>query len=213
MKHDGKPICYFDNRLKVDAIKLLPGQFYVTGSNKVLVTILGSCVAACILDVEKQIGGMNHFMLPDTTISNDANMDTHTKYGISAMDTLIEELVNAGARRDKLVAKVFGGGQVLPSFVQQDIGRVNAEFVLEYLKCVNISLVSSDLMSNYARKIYFFPSSGSVYMKRIRDFHNATLHERETTHRVLLTEQAKNHLMQTPQSEFTSNSTQYPLEP
>ncbi len=191
MSHGENPIRYFDNRLQVEAVKLLPGQYYVTSANKALVTILGSCVAACIYDEERKIGGMNHFMLPDVSLAQKTDSSLATKYGVHAMDTLIEQLIATGARKDKLVAKAFGGGKVLPGFVQQDIGRVNAEFVLDYLDNVGIPLLSSDLMANYARKIYFFPSEGNVYMKRIRDYHNATLHERETTHRVLLSEQAK----------------------
>ena len=184
MSQDENPIRYFDNRLQKEAVKLLPGQYYATASDKALVTILGSCVAACIFDQEKKIGGMNHFMLP-----NDACLAT--KYGVHAMNMLIDQLVHLGARRNKLMAKAFGGGKVLPGFVQQDIGRVNAEFVLEYLDDANIPLISSDLMSTYARKIYYFPADGNVYMKRIREFNNATLYERESTHRVLLSEQAK----------------------
>ena len=191
MSQDETPIRYFDNRLQKEAVKILPGQYYATASDKALVTILGSCVAACIFDKDKKIGGMNHFMLPDLNFATNLDACLATKYGVHAMNMLIEQLVHLGARRDKLVAKAFGGGKVLPGFVQQDIGRVNAEFVLEYLDNANIPLISSDLMSNYARKIYYFPADGNVYMKRIREFNNATLYERESTHRVLLSEQAK----------------------
>ena len=191
MNQGANPIRYFDNRLQKEAIKLLPGQYYATASDKALVTILGSCVAACIFDQEKKIGGMNHFMLPELNLTTNLDACLATKYGIHAMNMLIDQLVHLGARRNKLMAKAFGGGKVLPGFVQQDIGRVNAEFVLDYLDNANIPLISSDLMSTYARKIYYFPADGSVYMKRIREFNNTTLYERESTHRVLLSEQAK----------------------
>ena len=191
MSQDETPISYFDRRLKIDAVKLLPGQYYVTASNKALVTILGSCVAACIYDEEKQIGGMNHFMLPDLTASSDITNSLVTKYGVHAMNVLISQLIRLGARREKLVAKAFGGGKVVQGMVQQDIGNVNAEFVVQYLSNANIPLKSFDLKSNYARKIYFFPSNGNVYMKRIRDFHNETLQNRESVHYKLLSEQAQ----------------------
>ena len=191
MSQDDKPISYFDNRLQKEAVKLLPGQYYATSNDKALVTILGSCVAACVYDEEMKIGGMNHFMLPDIHLTSESEHCLATKYGVHAMDTLIQKLVSKGARQSKLLAKAFGGGKVLPGFVQQDIGRINAEFVIEYLNNANIPLINSDLMSTYARKIYFFPHEGKVYMKRIRDFNNATLYERESTHRVLLAQQAK----------------------
>ena len=134
---------------------------------------------------------MNHFISPDLNFTTNLDACLATKYGVHAMNMLIDQLVHLGARRNKLMAKAFGGGKVLPGFVQQDIGRVNAEFVLEYLDDAHIPLISSDLMSTYARKIYYFPADGNVYMKRIREFNNATLYERESTHRVLLSEQAK----------------------
>lgn len=206
MSQDENPIRYFDNRLQKEAVKLLPGQYYATASDKALVTILGSCVAACIFDQEKQIGGMNHFMLPDLNLTTNLDDCLATKYGIHAMNMLIEQLIHLGARRNKLAAKAFGGGKVLPGFVQQDIGRINAEFVLEYLDNANIPLISSDLMSTYARKIYYFPNDGNVYMKRIREFNNATLFERESTHRVLLSEQAKAGVISFPEQSHAYKS-------
>ncbi|GEA11944.1 chemoreceptor glutamine deamidase CheD [Alteromonas sp. KUL49] len=191
MSQDEQPITYFDKRLQREAVKLLPGQYVATSSNKVLVTILGSCVSACIYDPETNIGGMNHFMLPDLNLASSLDNCLASKYGVHAMSMLIEQLVKLGANRGRLVAKAFGGGKVLPGFVQQDIGKINAEFVVAYLKQESIPLISSDLMSNYARKIYFFPEEGNVFMKRIKEFNNAGLYERESTHRVLLAQQAK----------------------
>ena len=89
MSQDQNPIRYFDNRLQKEAVKLLPGQYYATASDKALVTILGSCVAACIFDQEKQIGGMNHFMLPDLNLTTNLDDCLSTKYGIHAMNMLI----------------------------------------------------------------------------------------------------------------------------
>jgi chemotaxis protein CheD len=190
MSQDEQPISYFDNRFRKEAVKLLPGQYVATASNKVLVTILGSCVAACIYDPEKKIGGMNHFMLPELNLASELDNNLASKYGVHAMDMLIEKLITLGARKEKLVAKAFGGGKVLAGFVQQDIGRINAEFVVNYLTRENIPLLNSDLMSDYARKIYFLPDEGNVYMKRIRNFNNTSLYERESSHRVLLSQQA-----------------------
>ncbi len=187
------PISYFDKRFGIEAIKLLPGQYFVTTQDKVLVTVLGSCVAACLFDPKTGIGGMNHFMLPSvnkTILQLEQDDCLVTKYGVHAMEILINELVKAGAEKARLKAKVFGGGKVVPSFVQHDVGKFNAEFVTNFLSTEGIRVVASDLCDIYARKIYFFPRSGNVLMKRIHELNNATIIERESKHRWELSQRA-----------------------
>ena len=158
--------------------------------SNLLATSITDFESACLHDPTRGIGGMNHFMLPELNLASNLDSNLAAKYGVHAMDMLIEKLITLGARKDKLVAKAFGGGKVLAGFVQQDIGRINAEFVINYLTREKIPLLNSDLMSDYARKIYFMPDEGNVYMKRIRNFNNASLYERESNHRVLLSQQA-----------------------
>jgi len=180
------PISYYDKRFATDAVKLLPGQYFVTTQNKMLVTVLGSCVAACLFDPASGIGGMNHFMLPSvnkTAEEFDKMQGVAAKYGVHAMELLINDLVKAGASKKRIKAKIFGGGKVVPSFVQNDVGRFNAEFVTQFLNTERIPILASDLCDTYARKIYFFPSDGNVLMKRIHELNNATIIERETQHR------------------------------
>jgi len=180
------PISYYDKRFATDAVKLLPGQYFVTTQNKMLVTVLGSCVAACLFDPASGIGGMSHFMLPSvnkTAEEFDKMQGVAAKYGVHAMELLINDLVKAGASKKRIKAKIFGGGKVVPSFVQNDVGRFNAEFVTQFLNTERIPILASDLCDTYARKIYFFPSDGNVLMKRIHELNNATIIERETQHR------------------------------
>ena len=180
------PISYYDKRFATDAVKLLPGQYFVTTQNKMLVTVLGSCVAACLFDPVSGIGGMNHFMLPSvnkTAEEFDKMQGVAAKYGVHAMELLINDLVKAGASKKRIKAKIFGGGKVVPSFVQNDVGRFNAEFVTQFLNTERIPILASDLCDTYARKIYFFPSDGNVLMKRIHELNNATIIERESQHR------------------------------
>lgn len=183
------PIQYFDERFSIDAVKLLPGQYFVTSANKMLVTVLGSCIAACIYDPELNIGGMNHFMLPASTNTTKAN-ENAARYGIYAMEVLINDLIKVGANKKRLKAKVFGGGKVVPTFVQQDVGQINANFIEEYLAAEGISILAHDLRQDYARKIYFFPQDGSVLMKKIRTLKNATIINRESQHRWELSRRA-----------------------
>lgn len=180
------PNLYVDHKFNIDAAKILPGEFYVTGRNMVIVTVLGSCVSACIRDPQKKIGGMNHFMLPES------GSDPHNPYGLSArygtyaMEILINQLIKLGARRACLEAKVFGGGKIMQSVNSAGIGERNAKFVLQYLETERIRLVAQDLLDTYPRKVYYFPDSGRVLIKRLRTLHNDTIMTRESeyAHRI-----------------------------
>src|SRR5919107_5888469 len=104
---------YYDRTFDCDAAKILPGEYYYTCKDMLIVTVLGSCVAACIRDRVSGIGGMNHFMLPDGGDSDNPLISASARYGTFAMEVLINELLKNGARRENLEAKVFGGGNVL----------------------------------------------------------------------------------------------------
>ena len=103
---------YFDRTFGCDAVKVLPGEYFVTTSDIVLVTVLGSCVTACVRDRDKGLGGMNHFMLPDNGGELDV-LSSSARYGAYAMEVLLNHLLKMGARRSSLEAKVFGGGRVM----------------------------------------------------------------------------------------------------
>ena len=152
---------YFDSALQTAAIKLLPADYAVTAEPVAIVTLLGSCVAACVYDPALQVGGMNHFMLPDSHAS-----DLTARYGMHAMELLINELLKRGARRSRLQAKAFGGGNVLRGF-QDPIGTRNADFVIDYLRAERIPLVAQDLGDIFPRKICFFPQTGRTLVKRL----------------------------------------------
>ena len=172
------PNLYYDKNFETDAVKLLPGEYYVTARDMVLVTVLGSCVAACIRDRNSGIGGMNHFMLPEN--KNDSGpAGSSMRYGAYAMEVMINQLLKNGARRQHLEAKLFGGGNVLRGFTVANVGERNAAFALDYLKTEKIPVVSQDLLDIYPRKVYFFPRSGKVKMKMLRNVHNNSIIERE----------------------------------
>jgi chemotaxis protein CheD len=172
------PNHYFDRNFDIEAAKILPGEYYVTGRDMLLVTVLGSCVAACIRDPKTGIGGMNHFMLPDSGERSDV-VSSSMRYGGYAMEVLVNQLVKLGAARNRLEAKVFGGGAVLRGFTTVNVGERNSEFVLEYLKTERIKVASQDLMGLYPRKVYFFPANGRVMVRKLKSVHNNTIIERE----------------------------------
>lgn len=177
---------YFDKRFESQAVKVLPGEYYVTRRDMVLVTVLGSCVAACVRDVDSGIGGINHFMLPEEA-GRDV-VSTSARYGTFAMEVLINHLQKLGARRNRLEAKVFGGGAVLESLVSSNVGTRNAEFVLDYLKTEKIPVVAKDLLDSYPRKVYFFPPTGRVLVRKLHRVHNDTVLAREKAYRSRLAE-------------------------
>jgi len=161
--------------------KLLPGEYYVTAKSEAVVTVLGSCVSACVRDRVFGIGGMNHFMLPigesERSSWQGGVVDNITRFGNYAMEHLINDILSHGGMRKNLEVKVFGGGRIVQGL--SDIGACNASFVLDYLQEEHLPVVSQDLNGDYPRKVYYFPKTGRVLMKKLASLHNDTLVERE----------------------------------
>lgn len=176
------PNLYFDRNFEMDAVKILPGEYYVSTREILMVTVLGSCVCACVRDRLSGIGGINHFMLPDDRRDDDSRFGRSMRYGDYAMEILINQLLKLGARRSNLEAKVFGGGNVLPGFKNHVVGERNARFVIDYLATEGIPVVAKDLLGNHPRKVYFFTTTGRVLVKKLRSMHNDTIIERELTY-------------------------------
>ena len=173
------PNLYYDNNFNIDAVKIMPGEYYVTTRDIALVTVLGSCVAACIRDRLSGMGGMNHFMLPDIRHDTDDILSPSMRYGAYAMEIMINQLFKMGAKRGNLEAKVFGAGKVLESFSVNNVGERNASFVLDYLRTENIAVTAQDLLDIHPRKVYFFPRTARVLVKKLRSIHNDTIIERD----------------------------------
>lgn len=173
---------YLDQDHGIIAAKILPGEYYVTRENELITTVLGSCISACIRDRESGIGGMNHFMLPETNATkmkqgSDAMIGNATRYGNYAMEHLINTILSNGGKRKNLEVKVFGGGKIIPTL--SDVGERNINFVLEYIDEEGLNLLSKDLGDIYPRKVIYFPQTGKVGMKKIQDLHNDTIAQRE----------------------------------
>jgi len=170
---------YFDTHFCRPGVKLLPNEFFTTNEDMVLVTVLGSCVAACIQDRAAGIGGMNHFMLPDDGADVGHTAAGSMRYGAYAMEVLINELIKAGGRRDRFEAKVFGGAAVLAGMTTMNIGDRNSAFVRRYLATENIRIVAEDLQGSHPRKVAFLPHTGQVMVKKLRLAQEPTVAERE----------------------------------
>jgi chemotaxis protein CheD len=152
---------FFDAHFKNDAVKVLPGEYYVDTEDMLVMTTLGSCIAACLWDRSAKVGGMNHFMLPEG--SGDSG-----RYGSYAMELLINEMMKRGATRQSMEAKVFGGGAVISGMNSINVGERNTNFVIDYLKTERIPIVSKDVMDVYPRKVCFLPASGKAMVKRLQ---------------------------------------------
>jgi chemotaxis protein CheD len=172
---------YWDRRHGMPAAKILPGEYYVTNHDEIITTVLGSCVSACVRDRLFGIGGMNHFMLPaseggDWNGAVDA-ASTVTRYGNFAMEHMINDILKHGGHRRNLEVKIFGGGRIINA--KTNIGATNIEFVREYLQLEGLTIASEDVGDIYPRKILYFPLTGRVRVKKLKDMHNDTIVQRE----------------------------------
>ncbi|MDZ7890122.1 MAG: chemoreceptor glutamine deamidase CheD [Rhodoferax sp.] len=161
---------YADHHFQYDAVKVLPGEYFVSNEEIVIMTVLGSCIAACLWDGKARVGGMNHFMLPDGE-----GGDGSGRYGSFAMELLINEMLKLGARRETMQAKIFGGAQVMAGFTTMNVGERNTKFVIDYLSTERIPVVSQDVLDIHPRKVCFFPTSGKALVKRLAHSHPETL--------------------------------------
>ena len=161
---------YSDHHFQYDAVKVLPGEYFVASDDIMVMTVLGSCISACIWDGRVRAGGMNHFMLPDGD-----SADGGGRYGSYAMELLINQMLKLGARRESMQAKVFGGAQVMAGFTSMNVGERNTTFVLDYLATERIPVVSQDVLGIHPRKVCFFPVTGKALVKRLAHSHPETL--------------------------------------
>jgi chemotaxis protein CheD len=182
---------YWDTDRRMPAAKILPGEYYVTLGREMITTVLGSCVSACIRDRVFGIGGMNHFMLP---ISADGRgwggeadlVSTATRYGNFAMEHMINDILKHGGHKRHLEAKIFGGAQIMRNL--SDVGRRNIDFVRAYLETEGVRLLGESVGDIHPRKVVYLPSTGQVFIKRIKHLHNDTVMQRETAYHRELTE-------------------------
>ena len=155
---------FYDSAQAAWVVKILPGEFYVTADpDEVLVTVLGSCVSACIRDPVMKVGGMNHFMLVQNKSGTSGawgNELESARFGNFAMEKLINGLLKRGCQRERMEIKVFGGANVTET--RNAIGTNNAEFVLRYLEAEGLSVAAKDLGGQLPRRIHYFPANGKV---------------------------------------------------
>ncbi len=179
----------WDSTQNLCASKVLPGEYYVTCHDEIITTVLGSCVAACIRDPVSGVGGMNHFMLPGSTTGRldqwGGRDSLATRYGIAAMEMLINDILKQGSRKDRLELKLFGGGKVLAMDVN-NIGERNVQFVKQFIETEGLAVVAEDLGRTYPRKVNYFPKTGKVLLRRLRSLQNQAIVNQEKNYQTTL---------------------------
>ena len=170
---------------QIYAAQLLPGEYYATTADEMIVTLLGSCVSTCIRDPLRGIGGMNHFMLPVRQQAGTPDWQPDTVnaaacYGNHAMELLINAILKHGGERTRLEMKIVGGGCMLADMT--DIGQHNVAFVHAYLRTEGLRLVAEDVGDVYPRKVYYRPRSGTVRIQKLRAIRHTTMLSRERTY-------------------------------
>lgn len=172
----------YDANSAIWMVKLFPGEYYVTRrADEVLVTVLGSCVSACIRDPHIGVAGMNHFMLPQNESGSWGEDEQSARFGNFAMEKLINELIKAGCARERLEVKVFGGGNVIDSL--NAIGSNNAEFVLRYLEAEGLRCAAQDLGGAVPRRIHYFPANGRVVRRLLATGETTAVAREESDYR------------------------------
>jgi len=151
----------FDKNVKIINI----GEFYATKKDEGIATVLGSCVTTCIYDETTGIGGMNHFLIPGDFRDEEIFLSPTARFGMYAMELLMGELIKLNVDREKIKAKVFGGANINGN--NSKIGDNNIKFIKAFLGMEGIPVKSMDVGGNVARKIFFFPKTGRVLVKRI----------------------------------------------
>ena len=182
---DASAIISNDNRLCTDNIHVMKntirihiGGLHASSGSTIIETTLGSCVAVCLYDPLEKIGGMNHILLPGK--ADMLHFDSAARYGVNAMELLINRIMTIGGNRFQLVAKVFGGAHLFPSIsIENGVGKKNAEFVVAFLRMEKIRIIGCDLGGHDSRKIYFHTDTGDVFLQRISSASYSKIDQRE----------------------------------
>lgn len=144
------------------------GDYYISNDPDVVIcTVLGSCIAVCLYDEKSRIGGMNHFMLPRAW---EQRASESGRFGLESMEIMLDKFNNMGASHANIKAKVFGGARMLdmsPVDREKDVPSSNINFILDYLKRKQITIVAHDLGGVSGRKIYYVLENNKVYLHRL----------------------------------------------
>ena len=157
------------------------GEFHASNMPTSVHTVLGSCVAVCLFDPVNRIGGMNHILMPGE--ADLKHFDAAARYGVNAMELLINRIMALGGNRRQLSAKVFGGAHLLKAISKNNgMGRRNIQFVFQFLEMERIGIMAREVGGHASREIYFHTDTGGVFLKRSYSVHYENIAAEETKH-------------------------------
>lgn len=169
---------FWDSKHQLCSARLNPGEYYATHQEEIITTVLGSCVTACVFDPYAKVGGMNHFMLPGCSSGkSNTGFAMASKFGIYAMEYMLNAVLKLGGSKDRLEVKLFGGANVIDA--KMDVGQNNIEFALEYVHVERLNVLIKDLGGPHPRKLVFFPCTGKVLVKKLRALQSSLIEEKE----------------------------------
>jgi len=152
---------YYDQNIEMTIVKLITGDCYFTNETReMIVTIVGASMSVCLMDYSSKVGGMTHVLLPKGGSTTQEN-----KCGKSAIEKLVKGLLKNGAKKERIKAKIFGGGNIANNGI---IGENNIEFVKQYLTKENIEIIGEDIGGDAPRRLHFFPDTGKSIIRKLR---------------------------------------------
>lgn len=185
---------YFDKKFNKKVVYIAPGEYYSTDNDIIIQTLLGSCISVCLFSDVTNFVGMNHFMLPTTSDVDNFTLTSSGRYGMYAMEVLINSFLKKGIKKKMLKAKVFGGGNVIEvTRLHDGIASNNIKFIINYLDKENIPILSSHLGGSKARKILFFTHSKKVLLKEISESETRLAVRDEKKYQTKIVKEEKKH--------------------
>lgn len=158
----------YNSKLQRDVMTIYPGEFHVDSKDLFIYTVLGSCISVCLYDSEANVGGMNHFMLAGLENIGSNFASQSTRYGMAAMEVLINEIMKKGGKKERFEAKVFGGANMIRVNVSdQGVAQNNIKFAKWFLDAEDIKVASIDVGGDKARKVFFNPFTQQVFLKHL----------------------------------------------
>lgn len=163
----------YSQKFSKNVVTIHPGEYYVTAKDEIIATLLGSCVAVCLMDLENKIAGMNHYML-EGKVTN--GIDSYnSKHSLHSTYKLIDHMLRSGAEQNKIQAKIFGGGNVLKTGnTIHNISGDNIKAAKVILELEDIPILFEDTGGKFTRKIFMDAHSGKVFLHKTEQITTTT---------------------------------------
>ena len=142
---------------------------FSSNAGETLVTYaLGSCVAVSVHDPVGRVGGLLHFMLPESSIDPEKAVRQPYMFADTGVPLLFEKLSTLGAEKKRLQVKVAGGAQMIEGSATFNIGKRNALAVKKLLWKAGVMIQGEELGGTVSRSIMLEIGTGRVSLKEVQ---------------------------------------------